>query len=83
MRKLEEIEKKWVLGEFDYEEVAVDAYAIKFDNFLDTLTSLRKPGHVFCDFCLILISLILVTLILQLLKGKGYIDSYHITNLPT
>ena len=32
LRKLEEIEKKYVLGEYDFDEVVTDPYALKFDN---------------------------------------------------
>ena len=37
LRRLEEIEKKWVLGEYDFDDVAVDPYAIKFENLQDTM----------------------------------------------
>jgi len=32
LRKLEEIEKKYVLGEYDFDEVVADPYALKFEN---------------------------------------------------
>lgn len=83
MRRLEEIEKKWVLGEYDFDEVAVDPYAIKFDNLMETMDVLRKPNHVYFDIFLIVATLSLVTLCLQLLYMKGYISDYHITTLPT
>jgi len=64
MRRLEEIEKKWVLGEYDFDDVAVDPYAIKFDNLQKTMKELRTPNHVYFDIFLIVTSLALVTLCL-------------------
>ena len=73
LRKLEEIEKKYVLGEYDFDEVVADPYALKFENTYEAISQVRKPGHCFFDMCLIVIILCLVTLCLQLLKGKGYL----------
>ncbi len=83
LRKLEEIEKKYVLGEYDYDEVVTDPYALKFDNTFEAISLVRKPAHCFFDMCLIVFIMCLITLCLQLLKIKGYIETYHITNLPT
>ena len=83
LRKLEEIEKKYVLGEYDFDEVVTDPYALKFDNTFEAISQVRKPAHCFFDMCLIVFILCLVTLCLQLLKSKGYLETYHITNLPT
>ena len=94
MRQLEEMEKTWVLGEYDFvriiylylcdqDDVIVDPYAIKFDNLNETMADLRKESHCHFDICLIMTTFLLVTLCLELLKLKGYITSYHVTSLPT
>lgn len=38
LRKLEEIEKKYVLGEYDFDEVVTDPYALKFDNTYEAVS---------------------------------------------
>ncbi len=63
--------------------MVVDPYAVKFENTMITLNGVRKVNHVYFDMCLITVTLILVTLCLQLLYRKGYIQDYHVTWLPT
>lgn len=94
LKKMDKIEKEWVLGDFDnvinsseidfvQDEVVVDAYAIKFEPFLDTLNSIRSPAHVCFDIILVLGIMILVTIALETLYNKAYIRDYHVTNIPT
>ena len=61
----------------------VDPYAISFENTFVTVNEVRKVNHVFFDMVVAVAILSLVTLCLQLLYMKGYIQNYHITDLPT
>ena len=61
----------------------VDPYAIIFENTFVTVNEVRKVNPVFFDMVVAVAILSLVTLCLQLLYMKGYIQNYHITDLPT
>ena len=65
----------------DNDEVVVDMHGIRYDYFEDTLNQFRTTGHAIFDMCLVILIMGLISIGLQLLQVKGYIDTYHYTNI--
>ena len=54
---------------------------VKFDNFMETVSTIRTVRHMYFDICLIISIMVMITLALQVLQAKGYLKTYHNTNI--
>ena len=83
VKKLERLEKEWLFGDFDNDEVYMDGDGIKHVPLMETLKAFKSPCHAAFDIIMVILIMGAISIGLQILKYKGYIDTYHITDIQT
>jgi hypothetical protein len=71
-----------LFGDYDNDEVYMgDADGTKHVHFMETVKAFRQPCHAVFDIVMVILIMGFVTIGLQILRDKGYIENYHWTNI--